>query len=457
MAKAKETSEQLFAKMFNVANDEAAPSHEREAAERKIAAWLKRHGKTKRDIQAILVKAAADDLAANPPPPPSDPRDTAPHPFDDPKFTPAGLVEGILAKYVTMSPHVSVIMSLWTVATHIYPQFAIAPRIELVSEGAEMGKSTLRKAVKRLVYRPNREVFGTPAAIERYLAGGPCTIMLDEIHRVRSKEVRERLLTIWLFGHEREAELSFVEGGRTKYFDIYAPMLGVGIGKFLEPGSAEKTRTFTLEMEQYTEANKPPLDYNADLTPERIKEFDAVYSYLRNWAPRVELNPKPSMPAGVTGRSADNCRVLLAVADSCGPEWGRRAREAVVFLLEKGKAERPEVLILQHILVIMDTLELDAIPSRVVKRELLQLDLPEARWNRYRGPDGSQYAHALTPGERATLLRKKPSNIESKLIRPPGGGKAFRGYRREWIVEALRAHGAKAPAPHLRLVGPEAE
>jgi hypothetical protein len=65
----KSTPEQTFAKFFNLANDEAAPQHERDVAERKMAAWLKRHEKTKRDIQAILVKAAADDRAAQPPPP----------------------------------------------------------------------------------------------------------------------------------------------------------------------------------------------------------------------------------------------------------------------------------------------------------------------------------------------------------------------------------------------------
>src|SRR5262245_27302107 len=99
----KSTPEQTFAKFFNLANDEAAPANERAEAERKMAAWLKRHGKTRRDLQAILVKAAQDEAAANPPPPPPDPRAGTPHSFgDSPVFTPAGVVEGLIAKYVTM-------------------------------------------------------------------------------------------------------------------------------------------------------------------------------------------------------------------------------------------------------------------------------------------------------------------------------------------------------------------
>ena len=125
----------------------------------------------------------------------------------------------------------------------------------------------------------------------------------------------------------------------------------------------------------------------------------------------------------------------------------------MTWLFEKEKAERPEVLILHHALIIMDTLELDLIPSRVLNRELLRLDVPEARWNRYRGPGGGEYAHPLTLDEQAKLLRK--SVIVSKLLRPSGGGKPFRGYRREWFVEALRKRDASAPTARLRLVAPE--
>src|SRR5258707_9503867 len=106
------TPAQRFARIFALFTT-GAPQGERDAAERKLDAWLKQHGKTRADIPSTLIQAVADDAAAQPPPPPSDPRDDAPHPFDDPAFTPAGLVEGITQQYVTMSEHVSVISSLW--------------------------------------------------------------------------------------------------------------------------------------------------------------------------------------------------------------------------------------------------------------------------------------------------------------------------------------------------------
>src|SRR5262245_10747939 len=118
-----------------------ATEAERNTAKKKMDEWLARNGKTRADISSIVAQAVADDAAANPPPPP-DPRAAAPHPFEDPRFTPASLVEGIVAKYVAMSPHALVIFSLWVCLTHVYNRFGVAPRIALTSEGPDSGKTT---------------------------------------------------------------------------------------------------------------------------------------------------------------------------------------------------------------------------------------------------------------------------------------------------------------------------
>src|SRR5262249_46633889 len=128
---AKSTPAQRFARIFELFLNGATPA-ERDAAERKVNAWLKQHGKTRADIKAILAQAAVDDAAQAPPPPPSDPRDAQPHPFEDPKFTAVGLVHGIVGKYLTMEWYVQVIYSLSIVFTHVYLQFEIAPRIAMV-------------------------------------------------------------------------------------------------------------------------------------------------------------------------------------------------------------------------------------------------------------------------------------------------------------------------------------
>jgi hypothetical protein len=204
-------------------------------------------------------------------------------------------------------------------------------------------------------------------------------------------------------------------------------------------------------MRPYTEETQPAREYDDS----DVKDLDHIYTHLAHWARGVKLDSNPTMPPGVIRRFAGNVRGILSIADSCGPEWGQRARQAVLFLLEKEKAERPKVLILQHALVIIDMLELDPIPSRTVNKELRRLDLPEARWNRYRGPGGGEFAHPLTLNEQADLMAK--SGVEARRLRPAEGGKMFRGYLREWIEEALRKYGSSPAPTHLRLVPPPSD
>src|SRR5262249_51642001 len=61
----KTTASQRFAQIFALFTN-GTTQGEREAAERKMDQWLKRHGKTRADIASILVQAAADNAAAQP-------------------------------------------------------------------------------------------------------------------------------------------------------------------------------------------------------------------------------------------------------------------------------------------------------------------------------------------------------------------------------------------------------
>jgi len=448
MAK-KKTPAQHFANVFALFTA-GATEGERAAAERKMDAWLKRHGKTRADIQSILVQAVKDDEAARPPPPPSDPRDAASSPFDDLTFTPARLVEGILTKYVTMPAHLACILALWICFTHVYTRFRIAPRVALISDMPESGKSTALDVARHLVLRPNPEALGTGAAIEEFLDQGPGTILLDELDHVDA-EARKRLQRIWNLGHKRGETLSLKVGGRRKLIKIHAPMLAAGIGGFLAP--TQKSRTFTLEMEPYTAETKPEREFDDT----DVDDLNAVYIFLRRWSARVNLNPKPAMPPGVLRRFADNVKGLLAIADSCGEAWGRRAREAVTALLEKERAERPQIVLIRHGLLIFEIYDLDQIGSVQFNKELPRLDLPDARWTQYRGASGTDYLHPLRMDEQATLLGKV--GIRSMRIRPPGKRQCF-GYKLAQFQEVQQKHGVAAPQEtelrreRLRLVRP---
>jgi hypothetical protein len=275
--KSKSTPAQTFQGIFDTWAHPGTELELRATAEHKMDAWLKRHGKTRADISEILAQAARDKAAQAPPPPPSDPRDAQPHPFEDPKFTPVGLVHGIVGKYLTMEWYVQVVYSLGIIFTHVYRQFEIAPRFLMVSEGPRAGKSVARKVASHVVYRPNEEAFGTAASIREYLDQGPGTILLDELDYLDA-DARRQLLRLWNLGHERGAKMSLMVKGRRKLVDIHAPIFGAGVGDVLE--HTQQSRTFRLDMETYTEETKPERRYDSS----DVADLNAVYSYLRNWA-----------------------------------------------------------------------------------------------------------------------------------------------------------------------------
>ena len=221
-------------------------------------------------------------------------------------------------------------------------------------------------------------------------------------------------------------------------------MIAAGIGNFL--GTTQMSRAFDLKMEPYDEETKPEREWNRPRDDEdaisREKELNAIYSYLRHWTAKVKLDLAPPMPSEMLRRFGDNVNGLVSVADSCGPAWGERARKTMTFLFEKTKAERPEITMLRHGLEILDTLELDQIGSIRLNQELKRLDLPDAKWTRYRGPSGMDLAHPLEMHEQASLFKKV--GITSIRIRPPGE-KQCHGFKRGMLEEALRKHAPAAP------------
>jgi hypothetical protein len=133
----------------------------------------------------------------------------------------------------------------------------------------------------------------------------------------------------------------------------------------------------------------------------------------------------------------------------------------VTVLLEKERIERPQTIIIRHGLLIFDVYELEQISSVRFNKELRRLDLPDARWTRYRGASGADYPHPLRMNEQAELL--KQVGVVSEVCWPPGKrqpGSSFRGYKRTAFEEARRKFDVAAPEEaelrreRLRLVGP---
>ena len=114
-------------------------------------------------------------------------------------------------------------------------------------------------------------------------------------------------------------------------------------------------------------------------------------TFLR--ARQIQLNPDPAMPEGLRNRPADNWRVLLSIADACGPAWGELAREAAV-ALSKGEHEDFGVMLLSDIRDIFDRRPtVDRLASAVIVADLNEM--PHGLWSEWRGPRDDQTPRRL--------------------------------------------------------------
>lgn len=459
-----QTPEQRFKQLFVLSYDKSTTQAERDVAQRKWHEWLKRHGKEPIDIPSILAQAERDDEAAKPPPPQQPP---PVNPFaadDNSTFNPATLVEEIAIRYLTTRPHVRVVFTLWIVATHVYVQFRVAPRILLTSENPNSGKTTALEIARSLMFRANEEAFASDAAIRDHLDQGPGSIALDE-GDLADAPARRALLRLWNSGHTQGAKHAMIVGGRRKVVSLYAPMIAAGLGRIL--GQAQLSRTFVLRLSPYGAGEKPEFEWWApakdgpDSIEARKETTELLYQYLRNRAGVWKLNPQPPVPAGVERRDADNVRSLLAVADMCGGDWPRRARGAIVALMNEMNAEQPQVIILRHGLLLFNHFDTAWLEVGHFNKELCRLSKSEFDWNQYRGASGlDMHCRPISISEQGRLLGASGVKAHSKW--PPGltrsqrrTGDCMRVFYRVELEAALRE--AEPSSPVLRLVRPPAE
>jgi hypothetical protein len=175
----KKTPAQTFAAIFARFTAGSTPE-ERATGERMMDQWLKRRGKSRIDIPAILAQAARDDAAAAPPPPPSDPRDAAPAAPIDPHDTVLSLVCGAFKTYLAVNSHEYVALALWALHTHVYDCYMVTPRLLLTSPVRGCGKSVGLDVLSRLVARPELSDNITAAAVYDTIDRTQCTLLMDE-------------------------------------------------------------------------------------------------------------------------------------------------------------------------------------------------------------------------------------------------------------------------------------
>jgi len=376
---------------------------ERNAAWRKLDALLKRLGKSWNDLPELL----RDDVTSASTPPQSDPRDAVPsNPFDLPGApTPADTVRAMLEDYVALDPHEYVAATLWVIHTHVFDQFMVTPRLLLRSPVRNCGKTTLLDVVSRLVARPEKSDSITAAAIYYAVNSAKRTLLLDEADNLELS-ARAVLRAVLNAGHRRGGAVTRMLQGRSRRFEVFAPIALASIGSLTLP---LMSRSIVLRMRRHDGARSLHRYDDAD-----VEKLDIVYTHVHHWVQRAALNRDPEMPTELRDRRADNWRPLIAIADACGPVWSALAREAAVSFAHRDRDDEDvAVTLLHHVRQVFDARAVERLASSFIVADLLDLD---EMWSEWRGVRGDERPRKLTQGALAVLLR--PFNIRPHKFWP---------------------------------------
>jgi hypothetical protein len=152
------------------------------------------------------------------------------------------------------------------------------------------------------------------------------------------------------------------------------------------------------------------------------------------------LNPDPEIP--LRHRAADNWQLLIAIADACGDDWGRRARDAAINMSRGLQEEDLSVTLLADIRGIFSARGADRILSNDLVQALLAMD--DTPWSEWRGIRDDQQPRNLSQGELARMLRPFDIRPRSLWIAGHRAGmssrKGGKGYYRRQFEAAWRSY-----------------
>jgi hypothetical protein len=327
-----------------------------------------------------------------------------PQPANQPN--PADLVHYALEKYVELSSHQYVAVTLWILHSYVYDRFMVSPRLACLSPVRGCGKTTLLDVAEQLTARGHRTDSITAAAIYHFVDTEHATLLLDEADNLDT--AADKLLRAVLNGgHRRGAKRVHMERGKLREFSIFAPMALAAIGTLPLP---LLHRSILIEMRR---ASRKLTRWDANDFG-TTQDLFIIRREIEQWASAAALAIDPPLPATLRNRPADNWRPLIAIADVVGGGWGEIAREAAVALSKDRPDEDPGVVLLTDIRDIFDRRRTDRLASQILVADLNEIE--DGLWSEWRGPGDDQQPRRLSQGELARMLR--PFGIKPRTVWP---------------------------------------
>lgn len=351
------------------------------------------------------------------------------------------LVMRLIEEHVAVNPAECMVAALWLLHTYVFDQFAVTPRLAIVSPARGCGKSTLVELLELLSAEPFKVDDVSAAAIYHQLDHRPrTTLLIDEADNLGLLNNRV-LRAVFNSGHRRGGGIARFVSGWTRKFPTFAPLAVAAIGATKTLPLPLLHRSIIINMQRFAPSEDRP-----GLSP--LDQFDPAFAVARveigKWAATCQLARDPEMPSRLRNRAADNWRALLAIADALG--HGETARAAAIELNSDRPDEDAVVTLLDNIRAVFLACGVDRIFSAALVKALVALD--DGDWSEWRGPNCDRPPHRLTQSELAVMLRRfgiKPKTIWPNWRGP--GDRSARGYERAQFEAAWAAYCTSADTP----------
>ncbi len=354
-------------------------------------------------------------------------------------FAVVDFIQALFEDYSVVPEAERLVLALWALHTHVYDSFEYTPRLALISPDSGYGKTRIMRLLKQLVLEPKLSKNATAAAIFRRLERRPrTTYLLDEAENqpILTDSVMRSVID---GGFERGGSIDRADGE----FPVFFPCAYAIRGSEFDVPTSIRSRSINVLPPKAVPRKR--FDEN---DPACVAEFIAAGDFARVWAAAVSLNTDPEIPASLArdSRTADNCRPLLAVADTFGPQVGEVARLALIELCtgfrNLGSAHRA----LRACELACDAMgEIDRVDIKHLTEALIEEDDYFVDW---RGANDKGQPHKLTPPELSRLLKR--FGLRSRPMWPiprKKDSKSFRGYDVAKIHEAARKHLEDSDTP----------
>jgi hypothetical protein len=327
-----------------------------------------------------------------------------------------------LQRYLVIhQPEAATAMALWTCFAWCHDIATFSPILVIQSADADGGKTTACKVTALLTPRAHVIAEPTGPSFYRFVDRYHPTLICDDADQLlaRRDDLAHIINTSWTKG--TVIQRTDPRTGHVNQFDVFCPKVLSGIDLLAHLKPATRTRCITISLlpklahEQVTSFHDAADD----------ESFPTLRSKLLRWATdnmATIKQAKPAMPKEHTNRTADNFKLLLAIAELAGGDWPKRARAAALRLTPE---ERPS----PGARLLADMRELFAKHGKVLASTqvvMLLVSNDEGEWANYRGRPINKF-------EVATLL--KPYGIKPDLIYLRG--QHVRGYKAEWFGTAF--------------------